>query len=226
MAALGYNRAMRNTGWYIPYWRKIKKKGKQDKPNAEAIARSDEQLESVRRRWIERYRRTLRSLRIMDLSVGSNRADVQEHYNHLRGAGMVRPHDLEEAYRYLMRVLPPPERRKRRPSPSGSAASGIGEGAGAAQTEAALSVDSYTETLDIDAATVEVYTEARAVVITVDADEDDENNVYIGDDEDNVYTTDDEETDEAMDAESAVAEREASLPREESGPAGAAAPEY
>lgn len=106
---------MRNTGWYIPYWRKPKKKGKAERAGSVEVTRSDEQLEAVRQRWVERYRRTLRAFRVLGLSMGSNRGEVQARYEALREAGTVAPRELEDAYRYLVRVLPPVERRKRRP---------------------------------------------------------------------------------------------------------------
>jgi hypothetical protein len=105
---------MRNSGWYIPYWRKPNKKGKTGKAGAEEIVRSDEELEAVRRRWIERYRRTVHALMVMGLSVGSNRSDVQGRYEELRAAGTVPARDLKDAYEHLMRVLAPLERRKRK----------------------------------------------------------------------------------------------------------------
>jgi hypothetical protein len=105
---------MRNSGWYIPYWRKPKKKGKAERQGGEDVQRNEEQLEAVRRRWVERYRRTLRALGVMGLSVGSNRAEVQARYEALRAAGTIPERELEDAYRYLVRVLPPLERRKRR----------------------------------------------------------------------------------------------------------------
>lgn len=106
---------MRNTGWYIPFWRRPKKKGKAERPNAEQIIRTDEQLEAVRLRWIERYRRMVRALNLLGLSVGSNRNEVYARYEHLRAAGSVPARELEDAFRFLVRVLPPQERRKRRP---------------------------------------------------------------------------------------------------------------
>src|SRR5919201_3964583 len=109
---------MRNSGWYIPYWRRPKKKGK---AGGEEIVRTDEELEAVRRRWIERYRRTVHALMLMGLSVGSNRSDVQARYEELRAAGTLPARDLEEAYQHLMRVLAPLERRKRRRAPSKAA---------------------------------------------------------------------------------------------------------
>ena len=112
-----YNGAMRNNGWYIPYWRKPKKKGRQERPGTQEVERSDEQLEAVRQRWVERYRRTARSLRLLGLSVGSNRGDVQERYQAVRGSDSQSARDLEDAYRHLIRVLPVQERRKRRNQP-------------------------------------------------------------------------------------------------------------
>src|SRR5205823_15037205 len=125
-------------GWYIPYWRKPKKKGKAGKAGAEEIVRGDEELEAVKQRWIERYRRTVRALLLMGLSVGSNRSDVQARYEELRAAGTVPTRDLEEAYQHLMRVLAPLERRKRRPAASraggqGNAAPGSAEEAPAGE---------------------------------------------------------------------------------------------
>jgi len=120
---------MRNTGWYIPYWRKPKpKKGKAEKPSTEDMTRSDEQLEAVRQRWIERYRRMARALAMLGLSVGSDRTDVQARYDALRreggGVGALTPREFEDAYRYLLRVLPPVERRKRRSTDAGGAGGG------------------------------------------------------------------------------------------------------
>src|SRR5437763_12731385 len=105
---------MRNSGWYIPFWRKPKKKGKASKAGAEEIVRSDEDLEAVKRHWIERYRRTVHALMLMGLSIGSNRSDVQARYEELRAAGTIPTRDLEDAYQHLVRVLAPLERRKRR----------------------------------------------------------------------------------------------------------------
>src|SRR5919199_1871881 len=113
---------MRNSGWYIPYWRKPKKKGKANRAGAEEIVRTDEELEAVRRRWIERYRRTVHALMLMGLSVGSNRSDVQARYEELRAAGTLPARDLEDAYQHLMRVLAPLERRKRKRASSNTAA--------------------------------------------------------------------------------------------------------
>src|SRR5579863_653713 len=125
-ARLNYNGAMRNTGWYIPFWRRPKKKGRSDKPGTEDITRTDEQLEAVRQRWIERYRRTTRALKVLGLSMGSNRAEVQARYDRLRG-GPINQHELDEAYRFLMRVLPAQERRRKRLARgSGAAAAPVG----------------------------------------------------------------------------------------------------
>ncbi|HZS92701.1 MAG TPA: putative nucleotidyltransferase substrate binding domain-containing protein [Chloroflexota bacterium] len=106
---------MRNSGWYIPYWRRSKKKGKAEQATGGGeVQRSDEQMEVVRQRWVERYRRILRSLRLMGLSMGSTRAEVRERYERLREEGTVPARELEDAYRFLMRVMLAQERRKRR----------------------------------------------------------------------------------------------------------------
>lgn len=122
---------MRNTGWYIPYWRKpTRKKGKAersgannpggagDSGSAEEVWRNDEQLDAVRQRWVERYRRTARALRALNLSVGSDRAEVQARYDTLRTQGRA-TREVEDAYRHLQRALPSGERRsRRRPQPA------------------------------------------------------------------------------------------------------------
>jgi hypothetical protein len=160
---------MRNTGWYIPYWRKPtnKKKGKAEKNNGAANApteevwRSDEQLESVRQRWIERYRRTARACGALGLSVGSNRTEVQARYDTLRERGGA-TRDMEDAYRYLSRVLPPPERRKKRPqgpewsdAPARASLSVFGAQETVVSTgdsgEAVVAVDLYVVDVEVDA---------------------------------------------------------------------------
>ncbi len=110
---------MRNTGWYIPYWRKptSKKKGKAEKNGSDEVWRNDEQLDAVRQRWVERYRRTARALNALGLSVGSSKIDAQARYDALRAQGRT-SRDVEDAYRYLQRVLPQAERRRKRPPQS------------------------------------------------------------------------------------------------------------
>jgi len=110
---------MRNTGWYIPYWRKptSKKKGKAEKNGGDEVWRNDEQLDAVRQRWVERYRRTARALNALGLSVGSSKIDAQARYDTLRAQGRT-SRDVEDAYRYLQRVLPQAERRRKRPPQS------------------------------------------------------------------------------------------------------------
>lgn len=169
---------MRNTGWYIPYWRKPKKKGKAEKNNAAETVRSEEQLEAVRQRWIERYRRTARALTTLGLSVGSNRTEVQARYDGLRGAGRA-TRDVEDAYRHLMRVLPPIERRKK-------SARGTTSAANADTTAAAFTAGAGE--------TPVTTTEAADVVVTVEVYAADE-----GDDEDDL-SLDEDAADEREDS--------------------------
>jgi hypothetical protein len=110
---------------------------------------------------------------MMGLSVGSNRGDVQARYNVLREAGTARGGELEDAYRYLLRVLPPLERRKRRPQP-------------AEQTSGGTPTASAAESGEIRepevVATVEVYTEV--VELEEDVDEADDDLFAEGEDDD------------------------------------------
>jgi len=166
---------MRNTGWYIPYWRKARKKGKPEKnspPNTEEVWRSDEQLEAVRERWIDRYRRTARAFGALGLSVGSSRTEAQARYDALRAQGRA-TRDVDDAYRYLLRILPPSERRKKRASGPETA------GPSGAATKAPLSVADLHETVgaatsvDGDASVVaaDLYVEEADALFEDDDDE-------------------------------------------------------
>jgi len=182
---------MRNTGWYIPYWRKQRKKGKSDKPDKpqksdkteqREVIRGDDQLEAVRQRWIERYRRTARALSVLGLSVGSNKTEVQARYESLRAAGGVLSREVEDAYRYLTRVLPAVERRKRRPPLSRAATMRT-------ETELVAATDDATGT------SYYASEEQTEVIVVVNADEtEDETEDEVGADEEG-------EADESDDAE-------------------------
>jgi len=190
---------MRNTGWYIPYWRKQRKKGKPDKPDKpqksdkteqREVIRGDDQLEAVRQRWIERYRRTARALSVLGLSVGSNKTEVQARYESLRAAGGVLSREVEDAYRYLARVLPAVERRKRRPPLSRAAT---------VRTE----TDIVAATDDATGASYYAGEEQTEVIVVVNADDADETEDEVGADEEGEADDADEEgeADDADDAE-------------------------
>ncbi len=166
---------MRNTGWYIPYWRKARKKGKPEKSspsNTEEVWRSDEQLEAVRERWIERYRRTARAFGTLGLSVGSSRSEVQARYDALRAQGRA-TRDIDDAYRHLLRILPPPERRKRRASGPETL------GAPGATTKVTLSIADRQEMVvtttgadvDVSVVAVDLYVEDADALFEDDDDE-------------------------------------------------------
>ncbi len=171
---------MRNTGWYIPYWRKptSKKKGKAEKSGGDEVWRNDEQLDAVRQRWVERYRRTAHALSALGLSVGSSKIDVQARYDTLRAQG--RPsRDVEDAYRYLQRVLPQVERRRKRPPQSAPSTA-------MAATRATLSIFETEETVvvasdgDETVVAVDLYAGAASMVF------DDEDDAEASFDEDGV----------------------------------------
>ena len=146
-----------------------KKKGKAEKSSGDEVWRNDEQLDAVRQRWVERYRRTARALGALGLSVGSSNIDVQARYDTLRAQGRT-SRDVEDAYRYLQRVLPQVERRRKRPpqpEPSGIMTTA---------TRATLSIVETEETVvmasDDDTTIVAVDLYAGATSILFD-DEDD-----------------------------------------------------
>ncbi len=175
---------MRNTGWYIPYWRKQRKKGKSDKPDKpdkpqksdrleqREVIRGDDQLEAVRQRWVERYRRTARALSALGLSVGSNKAEVQARYEALRARG-VPSREVEDAYRYLTRVLPAVERRKRRP-PLSRAATVRTETELVATTDGATGASYYAGEEHTEVIVVANADAADALEDEIDADEEGE----------------------------------------------------
>jgi hypothetical protein len=82
---------VRNTGWYIPFWRKPKRSA-QEQPAAERSDRrrrprnrSEQELDRVRDDWINRYNAQARALRVLGLSVGAPKADIEERYTTLVG---------------------------------------------------------------------------------------------------------------------------------------------
>lgn len=103
---------VRNTGWYIPFWRKPKR-SPSEPPQAERgekrrkpRARSDDELEHLRSDWVARYTRQVRALQVLGLSVGAPHEDVQLRYRELVAALADSPDDeqrrrLDEAYRAL-----------------------------------------------------------------------------------------------------------------------------
>lgn len=85
---------MRNSGWYIPFWRKPKRPQgeasqaeKAEKPEKERRRRprqrSEADLERVREEWVARYTRQVQAFRTLGLSVGTPQDDIQARYNTL-----------------------------------------------------------------------------------------------------------------------------------------------
>jgi len=104
---------VRNSGWYIPFWRKPKRPQGDAAPfdgrerRRKPRARSDEELEHVRVEWVGRYTRQVQALRLLGLSVGVPQDDVDARYRQLlaeaRGTEQAaeRRHKLDEAYEAL-----------------------------------------------------------------------------------------------------------------------------
>ncbi|HWE60678.1 MAG TPA: J domain-containing protein [Chloroflexota bacterium] len=108
---------MRNSGWYIPFWRKPKRpqgeKDQAEKPEKEKRrrprTRSEAELERVREEWITRYTRQVQAFRVLGLSVGTPQEEIKARYQELvadlNGSPEVamRLHQLQDAYETLRR---------------------------------------------------------------------------------------------------------------------------
>lgn len=104
---------MRNSGWYIPFWRKPKRplgeatlfegRERRRKPRS----RSDEEMEHVRAEWVGRYTRQVQALRLLGLSVGVPQDEIDARYRQLlveaRGSehAAERRRRLDDAYEAL-----------------------------------------------------------------------------------------------------------------------------
>ena len=80
----------RNTGWYIPFWRKPKR-AQQDQGQSEKGERrrklrfrGEHDPDRVLREWVGRYNAQLRALRALGLSMGTPKADIMARYETLR----------------------------------------------------------------------------------------------------------------------------------------------
>ena len=87
----------RNTGWYIPFWRKPRRP-QQDQAQVDRAerrrrprSRSELDVERLRDDWVARYNVRLRALRILGLSVGTPKDDIAARYDALRAALAVDP---------------------------------------------------------------------------------------------------------------------------------------
>ncbi len=97
---------MRNSGWYIPFWRKPKR-GAGDAALSERAekrrrprARSDEELANVREEWVARYTQQVHALAVLGLSVGVPRDELEARYQRLVAELNGQP-DREERLREL-----------------------------------------------------------------------------------------------------------------------------
>lgn len=104
---------MRNSGWYIPFWRKPKRSqgdsGQQERAEKRRRprARSDDDLEHLRHEWIDRYTRQVRAFRTMGLSVGAPQQEIRDRYEQLlaelngSAEAAERRRELRDAYETL-----------------------------------------------------------------------------------------------------------------------------
>ncbi len=79
----------RNTGWYIPFWRKPRRGqpdqalGERGERRRRPRTRSEQDLDRVRNEWIARYNSRLSALRLLGLSVGTPNDEIAERYESL-----------------------------------------------------------------------------------------------------------------------------------------------
>ena len=83
------SKRLRNSGWYIPFWRKPKQRqdegSRQERPEKRRRfrQRSDEDLDRVRAEWIARYTGRVQALHFMRLSVGAPIEEIEHRYQEL-----------------------------------------------------------------------------------------------------------------------------------------------
>jgi hypothetical protein len=108
---------VRNSGWYIPFWRKPKRPqgeaSKAEKPDKERRrrlrTRSEAELERVREEWVARYTRQVHAFRTLGISVGTPQEDIEARYQELlsslNGSDVAgdRVRQVQEAYETLRR---------------------------------------------------------------------------------------------------------------------------
>ena len=104
---------MRNSGWYIPFWRKPKQRqdeaGRQDRPEKRRRfrQRSDDDLDRVRAEWIARYNGRVQALHLMRLSVGAPNEEIESRYQELVAelAGMPEAEERRRRLRQAYDIL-------------------------------------------------------------------------------------------------------------------------
>ena len=104
---------MRNSGWYIPFWRKPKRQqgeagqGEGRERRKRPRTRSEEDLERVREEWVKRYTRQVQAFRLLGLSVGTPQEEIEARYLYLKRTHIVGQGEddylvrLREAYEAL-----------------------------------------------------------------------------------------------------------------------------
>jgi glycine/D-amino acid oxidase-like deaminating enzyme len=89
----------RNSGWYIPYWRKPKRslsdRGERYDRRRRPRQGRERDVERVREEWVARYTDQVRALRMLGLSVGTPNEDIRRRYEQLRRELERQPDDYE-----------------------------------------------------------------------------------------------------------------------------------
>jgi hypothetical protein len=80
---------VRNSGWYIPFWRKPKRQGTDGSIPDRAESkrrprhRTDDELDRVRVEWVQRYTERVKAFKVLQLSVGTPPEEITAQYESL-----------------------------------------------------------------------------------------------------------------------------------------------
>jgi hypothetical protein len=107
------SKRLRNSGWYIPFWRKPKQRQDDARPpdrpekRRRFRQRSDEDLDRVRAEWVARYTGRVQALHVLRLSVGAPIEEIESRYQALvaESAGLPEAEERRRRLRQAYDVL-------------------------------------------------------------------------------------------------------------------------
>jgi hypothetical protein len=93
---------VRNSGWYIPFWRKPKRQGSDGSATDRTESkrrprhRTDDELDRVRAEWVQRYTDRVKAFGVLNLSVGTPPEEIMAQYESLLADLMSEPADPDQ----------------------------------------------------------------------------------------------------------------------------------
>jgi hypothetical protein len=96
---------VRNSGWYIPFWRKPKRQGgsgagqEKSESKRRARTRTDDELDRVRAEWVLRYTDRVKAFKVLRLSVGTPPEEIRARYESLVADLQAAPPGIEREER-------------------------------------------------------------------------------------------------------------------------------